>query len=100
MTCFNQVAIKIQLILDIAFCDYEEEKKKKKKKNIRNRIFTASRRKFLKVDTVSRTNLHDSLIFPLWMHTLARAICTGDANNSNKIALKTHYSGQNIAVLS
>ena len=25
MTGFNQVVIKLQLILDIAFCDYEEE---------------------------------------------------------------------------
>ena len=28
MTGFNQVVIKLQLILDIAFCDYAEEKKK------------------------------------------------------------------------
>ena len=27
VTGFNQVVIKLQLILDIAFCDYEEEKK-------------------------------------------------------------------------
>ena len=27
VTGFNQVAIKLQLILDIAFCDYEEEEK-------------------------------------------------------------------------
>ena len=27
MTGFNQVVIKLQLILDIAFCDYEEEQK-------------------------------------------------------------------------
>ena len=39
LTGFNQVVIKLQLILDISFCDYEEEKKKKKNKNIRNRFF-------------------------------------------------------------
>ena len=29
VTGFNQVVIKLQLILDIAFCDYEEEKERK-----------------------------------------------------------------------
>ena len=33
VTGFNQVAINLKLILDIAFCDYDEEKKRKK--NIR-----------------------------------------------------------------
>ena len=29
MTGFNQVVIKLQFILDIAFCDYDEEKEEK-----------------------------------------------------------------------
>ena len=38
VTGFNQVVIKLQLILNITFCDYDEEKEKEKEKNIRPRF--------------------------------------------------------------